>query len=53
MPCVPVTPAPWIPGSPTALIGNMTALDSNSKLMCAWGGVIQIVSPGGFTVMLP
>ena len=52
-PCVPVTPAPWVPGAPTVLIGNMPALDSNSKLMCMWGGVIQIVSPGGVTVLVP
>jgi Domain of unknown function (DUF4280) len=53
MPCVPVTPAPWIPGSPTVLVANMPALDNNSKLMCAWGGVIQIVNPGQTSVMLP
>ena len=53
MPCVPVTPAPWAPGAPTVLIGNMPALDSTSKLMCTWGGVIQITSPGQTTVMIP
>src|SRR5436853_5291428 len=53
MPCVPVTTAPWTPGSPTVLIGNMPALNDQSKLMCSWGGVIQIVSPGEFTVMDP
>jgi len=53
MPCVPVTPAPWVPGSPTALIGNMPALNNSSKLMCAWGGVIQIVNPGQTNVMVP
>ena len=53
MPCVPVTPAPWVPGAPTVLIGNMPALDNQSKLMCTWGGVIQIVSPGQTTVMVP
>jgi hypothetical protein len=53
MPCVPVIPAPWVPGSPTVLIGNMPALDNNCKLMCAWAGVIQIVNPGQTTVMLP
>jgi hypothetical protein len=53
MPCVPVTPAPWMPGAPTVLIASMPALDSNSKLMCAWGGVIQILNPGQTTVMLP
>ncbi|BDB30031.1 DUF4280 domain-containing protein (plasmid) [Cupriavidus sp. P-10] len=51
MPCVPVTTAPWIPGSPTVLIGGMPALQNTSKLMCAWGGVIQIVAPGQTTVM--
>lgn len=53
MPCVPVIPAPWVPGSPTVLIANMPALNSDSKLMCAYGGVIQINSPGQTTVMIP
>jgi Domain of unknown function (DUF4280) len=53
MPCVPVTPAPWVPGAPTVLIGNMPALDNNSKLMCAWGGVIQVVNPSQSTVIIP
>lgn len=48
--CVPATAAPWVPGCPTVLIGNMPALESNSKLMCSYGGVIQIVMPGQFTV---
>ena len=51
MPCVPVTTAPWVVGSPTILLGNMPTLDNNSKLMCNWGGVIQIVAPGQFKVM--
>jgi Domain of unknown function (DUF4280) len=46
MPCVPVTPGPWIPGMPTALLRNMPALDQSCKCMCAWGGVISIVVPG-------
>jgi hypothetical protein len=50
MPCIPVTPAPWMPGVPTTLIGNMPALDMNSKLMCNWGGMIQITAPGEFKV---
>ena len=53
VPCVPVTPAPWVPGAPTVLIGNMPALDSTSKLMCTWAGVIQITNPGQTTVMIP
>ena len=52
MPCIPNTVAPWVPGSPTVLIGNMPALNNSSKCMCAWAGVIQIVSPGQFTVQV-
>lgn len=51
MPCIPVIPAPWVPGVPTVLIGNMPALDMNSKCMCAYGGVISILAPGQFVVM--
>ncbi|MEM5345072.1 DUF4280 domain-containing protein [Paraburkholderia azotifigens] len=51
MPCIPVTPAPWAPGSPTVLIGSMPALQNSSKLTCAWGGVIQVVAPAQFTTM--
>lgn len=53
MPCIPVTTAPWIPGSPTVLIGNMPALNLTSKLMCNWGGVISIMTPSQFTVNVP
>lgn len=53
MPCIPVIPAPWAPGSPTVLIANMPALNSDSKLMCAYAGVIQITNPGQTTVMIP
>ena len=53
MPCLPVTTAPWTPGSPTVTIGSIPALDSTSTLMCAWGGVIEIADPGQTTVMVP
>ncbi|MEJ8546928.1 DUF4280 domain-containing protein [Brevibacillus borstelensis] len=53
VPCVPATPAPWVPGSPTVLVGNMPALSHTSKLMCAWGGVIQFTSPGQTTIQVP
>ncbi len=46
MPCIPVTPAPWVPGSPTVMLRKMPALNSTSKCMCAWAGVIEITSPG-------
>jgi len=50
MPCIPATVAPWIMGNPQVLIGTFPALTSDSKLMCTWGGVIQILMPGQFTV---
>jgi len=53
MPCMPVTAAPWVPGSPTVLVGNMPALNNSSKCMCNWGGVIQIVNPGQVTIQVP
>ena len=53
MPCIPVTPAPWTPGSPTVLIGNQPALDSVSMCMCNWAGVISITSPGETTINIP
>ncbi|MBP1932256.1 DUF4280 domain-containing protein [Ammoniphilus resinae] len=53
MPCVPVTAAPWVPGSPTVLVANMPALNNTSKCMCNWGGVISITNPGQMTVQVP
>lgn len=53
MPCIPVTPAPWTPGAPTVLLGNMPALDNTSKLMCTWLGVISVVYPGQVTEQIP
>lgn len=53
MPCVPVTTSPWVPGAPTVLLANNPTLDSTSTLMCMWGGVIQVVAPGEFTVSVP
>ncbi|HYR10450.1 MAG TPA: DUF4280 domain-containing protein [Longimicrobium sp.] len=52
-PCLPVTPAPWIVGKPTVLLGSMPALDNGSKLMCAWGGVIEVLAPGQTGTQLP
>ena len=53
MPCIPLILAPWAPGSPTVLIGNYPALHQNCKLMCAYGGVIQVQMPGQTTVFVP
>lgn len=52
MPCMPVTTSFWIPGSPTVLIGGSPALNSDCKLMCNWGGVIQFAFPGTSKIMI-
>ena len=53
MPCIPVIPGPWAPGSPTCLIGGQPALNNSCKLTCAYGGVIQITNPGQTTIQIP
>jgi len=53
MPCIPNTPAPWIVGAPTVLLGNMPILNNSAKLMCMWAGVIEILPPGVPTIMTP
>ena len=53
MPCIPVTPAPWVAGAPTVLLGNFPTLDNTSTLMCTWGGVITFTTAGEFTVNVP
>ncbi len=51
MPCVPVIPAPWTPGSPTVLIGSQPVVTAISKCLCTWAGVISVVAPGEMTVI--
>lgn len=53
MPCVPMTPAPWMPGAPTVLVCKKPLLNNTSKLMCAYGGVIQINMTPAMTVKVP
>lgn len=53
MPCIPVIPAPWVPGSPTVLIGGQPAVNDSSQLVCAYGGVISVKSPGQTTINVP
>jgi hypothetical protein len=53
MPCIPATPAPWVAGAPTVLLGNFPTLDNVSQLMCIWGGVITFTDAGEETVQVP
>lgn len=52
-PCIPVTASPWVPGSATVMVRNQPALNSTSKCMCNWAGVIQITMPGQMTIQVP
>lgn len=53
VPCIPVTTAPWVVGAPTVLLANMPTLNDSSKLMCTWGGVIQVTNPGQAQIQTP
>ena len=53
MPCVPSTPAPWAPGSPTVMLDNMPALNKSSMLTCIWGGMISVQMEGQTTHQIP
>ena len=53
MPCIPNTPAPWLTGAPTVVLGNFPTLDNTHTLMCMWGGVIKFVDAGEETVQVP
>ena len=53
MPCTPVIPAPWQPGSPTVQVQGRPALTNLSTCQCAYGGVITIAVPGQVTVIAP
>jgi hypothetical protein len=45
-PCMPLTTAPWTPGSTRVTIADQPALSDSCQLMCQWGGQIRIQSPG-------
>ena len=53
MPCIPMTVAPWAPGSPTVLLSGAPALNNTSKLACLWGGVIEFTQAGQTTELIP
>ena len=51
MPCVPVPAGTWLPGSTKVMLKGPPTTDMSCKLMCSWGGVIQVLNPGQFKVM--
>jgi hypothetical protein len=53
MPCVPAIITPWLPGSVSVMVNNKPLLNNASKLMCNWGGAIQITTTPALTVTVP
>lgn len=53
MPCVPMTPAPWSPGSSKVMLGGAPALGDDATLSCLWAGTISIANPGQTSLTLP
>ena len=53
MPCIPNTPAPWVAGAPTVMLGMQPTLDNISTLQCVYGGTITFVDAGEIDVMVP
>lgn len=41
-PSAPLLTAPWVPGNPQVMVEHSPALTKDSKLICAWGGIIEI-----------
>lgn len=52
MPCIPATVS-WVPGCPTVLVCGKPLLNNTSKLMCSYGGVIQVTMTPAMTVKVP
>lgn len=52
-PCAPVFPGPWMPGAPTVLVANQPCLNNTSKLICAYGGIVQMTAPTVANVQVP
>lgn len=51
-PCMPVTVS-WAPGCPTVTVCGRPLLNDTSKLLCSYGGVIQVSATPAGTVKTP
>lgn len=46
MSCMPNTPSAWLKGKTNVLIKGQPALMNDCKLLCMWGGTIEVLDPG-------
>ncbi|GHT97185.1 hypothetical protein FACS1894126_0750 [Alphaproteobacteria bacterium] len=51
-PCIPTPAGVWTPMKPTVMTKLGPAVNSDSMLICAYGGVIKIAFPGQVTVLI-
>ena len=51
--CIPAILAPWAPGVPTVTVAGKLLLNNTSKLMCSYGGVIQVTTTPALTIQTP
>ncbi len=51
-PCVPVTVAPWSPGSSAVTISGLSALTDDSTCNCAWAGTVSVSDPGSDALVI-
>ncbi len=50
--CIPTPTGMWLPMKPTVISTTGSILTSDSLLICAYGGVIKILTPMQYTVMV-
>lgn len=53
MPCQPVCPLPWAPGSSSVTVEGKPALNNTSKCACSYGGVISVKNTPAATIKIP
>lgn len=53
MPCTPITLEPWISTCFDVIVRGGPVLDETALLICDYGGVITVIEPGNFTVVIP
>ena len=52
-PCMPATPAPWVPGSAGRGVVRETALSDACTCRCLWGGTVGVLAAGQSTQHVP
>lgn len=50
-PCTPMIAGPWAPASTSVFLGSTPAITTGSQLLCSYGGIIKLISPGQTNLM--